>query len=610
MAVRLRKNIISKLRMMVAVVICVTGSVAAASTDKTSHDDRFNAFLEEVFQRAIDNSPEFKAQLGIKDDDYSRFGDYSDAEQDRQYQLTLGDLKRLKDDFDYSMLSRQSQISHDILNYQWEQEIRDYRWRYHEYAVSQMDSVASFLPVVLQNLHQIESEADARAYVGRLIDAERVMSQIVDNIDTRNKKKIIPPKFVFPHVIRDTENIISGAPIDDSQSENPIFRDFKGKVEALDIPQERKVALLNDASSALRGPFAKGYRKFLGKVRETADLATSNGGVGLLPEGEAFYENRIENHTTLRGMTANEIHDFGLADVARIQGEIRKIQKKVGIDGSLQGFFEYARTSPDNFLPDTPEGRAEYLARASRYIDGVYEKANAFFNVLPKAPLEVRAVESWREATASGAFYSQAAPDGSRPGIYYVNLSDMSAQQLHTLESLSYHEGAPGHHFQIAIAQELDGLPTLRRFAFFGAYVEGWALYAEALGKEMGFFTDPMSDFGRLQYELLRAVRLVVDTGAHAKGWDREKIITYMNENTPMSMPDIVVEAERYLVSPGQALSYKIGMRHIQDLRSRAQNALGDDFDIRDFHDVVLRNGATPLPVLELLVNDYIAERS
>ena len=332
-------------------------------------------------------------------------------------------------------------------------------------------------------------------------------------------------------------------------------------------------------------------------------------GVWKLPDGDAYYKTQIKFWTTEPDLTAEQIHQIGLDEVARIKGEMQAIMKQVGFQGDLPAFFKHLRTDPKNFFPNTPEGKQAYLDQSKAYIDSIYSDVKQYFNVLPKAPLEVRAVEEWREATAPIAFYNQPTPDGSRPGIYYVNLHDMSTRQKHEMETVAYHEGAPGHHFQIAIQQELEGVPTFQKFAFFGAYVEGWGLYAERLAKEEGRFTDPMQDFGRLQNEMLRACRLVVDTGAHSKQWTREQMIEYMTSNNPMTVEDATKETERYIDNPGQALSYKIGMIKILELRERAKKELGPKFDIRDFHDVVLKNGAVPLPVLDGLVNDYIAAK-
>ncbi len=298
-------------------------------------------------------------------------------------------------------------------------------------------------------------------------------------------------------------------------------------------------------------------------------------------------------------------------EVARIRGEMQQIMEEVDFKGELAEFFEYVRNNPDNYFPNTDEGRQAYLSEATALIDGVYDIADAYFNVLPKAPLEVRRVEPWREAGSSTAFYNGPAPDGSRPGIYYVNLMNMNAVQKHIMNSLAYHEGAPGHHFQIAVQQELEGIPEFRKFGGYSAYSEGWALYAERLAYEAGLYDGlPMRNFGRLSEEMKRAVRLVVDTGMHAKQWPLEKSIKYMTDNTPMAPADIERQIKRYYVMPGQALSYKVGMLTILELRQRAKDQLGDKFDIRAFHDVVLKNGAVPMEILEQIVDDYIEEKS
>jgi uncharacterized protein (DUF885 family) len=290
---------------------------------------------------------------------------------------------------------------------------------------------------------------------------------------------------------------------------------------------------------------------------------------------------------------------------------MEQIKQEVGFAGDLAEFFEYVRTNPENYYPNTEAGREEYLQEATRLIEGIYVIAPNYFNVLPKAPLEVRRVEPWREQGSSTAFYNRPAPDGSRPGIFYVNLADMNAVQKHIMNSLAYHEGAPGHHFQLAIQQELEGVPEFRKYEGYSAYWEGWALYTERLAFEAGLYDGlPMRNFGRLSEEMKRAVRLVVDTGMHAKRWTREQSIDYMTANTPMAPADIERQIERYFVYPGQALSYKVGMQAILELRESARAAQGEDFDIREFHDTVLKNGAMPMEILAQVIEASIAVES
>jgi uncharacterized protein (DUF885 family) len=410
-------------------------------------------------------------------------------------------------------------------------------------------------------------------------------------------------------VLIDGRNVLKGAPFDGSTEDSAILADFRGKVGKLEIPDAEKQRLIDAAMVALKGPVSTGVNAMLARIESLRSKSPGADGVWKLPGGDDFYKIQIDFWTSEPKLGADEIHNIGLAEVARIRREMKKIMHRVGFKRDLPAFFRFLRTDPGNFFPNTDEGRQAYLDQSKAYIDGVYADVGRYFNILPKAKLEVRRVEGWREETAPTAFYNQPAQDGSRPGYYYVNLRDMTTRQKHEMQTVAYHEGAPGHHFQLAIQQELTGVPMFQKFAFFGAYVEGWGLYAERLGKEQGRFTDPLQDFGRLQNEMLRAVRLVVDTGAHAKHWSRDRMIDYMLANIPMTRDEATKEAERYIDTPGQALSYKIGMLKILELREHARAELGSRFDIRDFHDVVLKNGAVPLSILEELVDDYIARK-
>jgi uncharacterized protein (DUF885 family) len=325
-----------------------------------------------------------------------------------------------------------------------------------------------------------------------------------------------------------------------------------------------------------------------------------------LPDGEAWYAFFVAEHTTT-SMTPGEIHQLGLNEVARILGEMDKVRQKVGFEGDLHAFFTYLRTDPKFYYtrgPDLVDGYMEVKKR----IDAALPK---LFSVFPKADYEVREVEAFRARSAAGAYYQQASADGSRPGIFYVNTYDLKSQPRFGMETLSLHEASPGHHFQQTIQQELTGLPRFRRFGGdYTAYVEGWALYAEFLGPELGLFTDPYRWFGRLNDEQLRAMRLVVDTGLHAKGWTREQAIEYMLTNSTLAPSDVESEVERYIAWPGQALGYKVGDLRIQALRRKAEAALGPRFDVRDFHREVLSDGAVPMEILERKIDRWIDARS
>ena len=340
---------------------------------------------------------------------------------------------------------------------------------------------------------------------------------------------------------------------------------------------------------------------------EQAATVTDDDGAWKLPDGDKYYSLQLEAMTTT-DMTPGEIHDLGLAEVARIHGEMNKIKDSVGFDGTLQDFFVYMRTDPDGKFtyPTTDEGREQYLTEATNIINTMKGRLDELFLRKPKAELIVKRVEPFREQAAGKAFYQRPAPDGSRPGIYYANLYNMADMPIYQMEALAYHEGIPGHHMQLAISQELEGIPSFRKYGGFTAYTEGWGLYSEYIPKEMGFYEDPYSDFGRLAMELWRAARLVVDTGLHDKKWTRQEAIDYLLTNTPNPEGDAIKAIERYIVMPGQATAYKIGMLKILELRSKAEAALGDTFDVREFHDVVLKHGPVPLAILQENVDQWI----
>jgi len=592
-----------------APVMAQDAAEAAVEAAEQTEDQRLSAFFEELFQRNLANSPLFQAQLGMKTERYGEWDDFSDAESIRQHEETKGDLARLHAEFDTDELSEQSRISYRIFEFLQKRSIADHKYRFHGYAFSTMNNPVTFPVTFMQNIHRVDNVSDAEAYISRLNGLEKIGEQLIEGVDMAVERGIVPTSYSFDPVIEDANNLLKGAPFDDSSEDSAILGDFRGKVDALDIEDAKKARLMGEAAAALEGSFRTTINNFITKVESLRDQSHGPNGVWKLPDGKKYYENRVAFWTTESDLTAKQIHKTGLAEVKRIRGEMEAIMREVDFDGTLPEFFTFLRTDPSNFYPDTEEGQQAYLDQSKAYIDSIYADVDQYFNILPKAPLEVRKVEAWREETAPIAFYNRPTPDGSRPGIYYVNLKDMTTKQKHEMETIAYHEGAPGHHFQIAIQQELEGVPTFQKFAFFGAYTEGWGLYSERLAKEQGRFTDPMQDFGRLQNEMLRAARLVVDTGAHSKKWSREKMIKYMLDNNPMTEEDATKEVERYIDIPGQALSYKIGMIKILKLRDKAKTELGDAFDIRDFHDVVLKNGAVALPILEELVDGYIAAR-
>ncbi len=577
-----------------------------APSGALAEDQRLLAFLDRAFDERAARSPETLTGLGIKQD-YGKLDDYTERDAAEELALAERQLAEMKRQFDSNRLSPAGQLSYRLAEQAVETQRRQHQWRTHRFLFSTNGSPTGQIPAFLINQHRVDTVADAEAYVSRLREVERVMGEIGAQIRTRANQGIVPPTFVFAPVRADARKVITGAPFGQGP-DSTLLTDFKKKVNALEAPADVKSRLIADASAALAGPFRRGYETFFSALDAVEPKAVSNAGAWRLPRGDEYYANQLRFSTTT-DLTADQIHDIGLAEVKRIQSEMEVIKNRVGFTGTLQQFFQHIKNSPQFKYPNTEAGREQYLADARAFVAQVMAKAPQHFHQLPKAPLEVRAVEKWRENTASVAFYNQPTPDGSRPGIYYVNLADMNQVLKPQIESISYHEGAPGHHFQIARAIELQGVPKFRRFGFYGAYIEGWGLYAERLGREMGFFQDPYSEFGHLSLELWRAVRLVTDTGLHAKRWTREQAIAYFQENSLLSERDIVKEVERYINNPGQATSYKIGQLKIVELRRRAEQALGNRFDLRDFHEVVLGSGALPLDVLDAQVNAYIAAK-
>ena len=570
-----------------------------------TEDQRLAAFFDQAFKEQLALSPEGLTQLGSKER-YGELGDYTLAGEQKQLALSQDQLARMKRDFDYARLSDSSKLSYRLFEHQVGVQQTLSKWRWQNYAVSSSGGAFDGLPVMLINAHRVDSVADAEAYVSRLKAMERVGGEVADDLDERTRRGFVSPGFVYPAVIGDTRAQVTGAPFTAGE-DTAVWADFKKKVEALKAEPAVKARLLADGEAALKGPYKRGFDRVLSALETAGKQATSTDGVWRLPDGDAYYADTVAFFTTT-DLTPAQIHQIGLDEVKRIHGEMEGIKAKVGFKGTLAEFFTYVKTDPTFHYPNTPEGKQQYLADAKALIANYMAVADKQFSRLPKNPLEVKAVEPWREATASVAFYNQGTPDGSRPGIYYVNLADMTQVLKPQIEAISYHEGAPGHHFQLARSLEQTDLPMFRRFAYQGAYIEGWGLYAEKLGKEAGFYQDPYSDFGRLSLELWRAGRLVVDTGIHSKRWSRDQAIQYFRDNTLMSERDIAKEIDRYITNPGQATSYKIGQLKILELREKAKAALGPKFDLRAFHEVVLANGALPLDVLEEQVDAYIAK--
>ncbi len=562
-----------------------------------------NELFDTIFMEGVNRNPVMQTYLGIKTD-YDKWQDLSEENSTKELTFAKEALQRIKV-IDVNKVDKQTKLSYKLLSQKLEQQIDDYQWRHHNYPVNQMFGVHSRIPALLINQHSITDVKQAHDYIARVKNSEVLLEQLIEQLSIRAEKGIIAPKFVFGHVIRDSKNLIVGAPFDDG-ADSTLYADFNKKIATLEISDAEKQALTAELTSALTTEFKAGYQALVSYLTQLEKKADNTDGAWKFPQGNKFYNNAL-SRTTTTDLTADEIHQIGLDEVKRIHDEMRVIMNKVGFKGNLNEFFEFMRHDPQFYYAGDDAGRQRYLTEATDLINTMKGELDQLFITKPKADLKVKQVEAFREKSAGKAFYQQPAPDGSRPGIYYANLYDMAAMPTYQMEALAYHEGIPGHHMQIALKQELEGIPKFRKFGGYTAYSEGWGLYSEMIPKEIGFYQDPYSDFGRLAMELWRACRLVVDTGIHNKKWDLAQGIEYYVSNTPNAESDAVKMVERHVVMPSQATAYKIGMLKIVQLRAKAKQQLGDKFDIRQFHDVVLTNGAVPLNVLEDMVNDYIA---
>ncbi|MEM8634734.1 MAG: DUF885 domain-containing protein [Pseudomonadota bacterium] len=575
-----------------------------------SETERLNEWFEVKFEEELAFSPIALTRLGRKEQ-YDQIDDFSDAGADEKLAWMLETTVDLKNNFEYDQLTDNGKISYDLWLYRVDRERRNASHRRQVYALHQHNGLQSFFPTFLINTHRVDSAEDFEAYITRISGVARALDQLLVRAQLNAESGVRPPRFSYEGVIQQSTNIISGAPFDDGEP-SALYKDMLSKIDGLTqsgaIDDARTEELASMAATALTDNLAPAYRRIIDWFEE--DLPNSDEsaqGASALPSGESFYDHRLWVNTTT-DLTADEIHQIGLDEVARLRAEMEAIKNEVGFEGSLQDFFAFIREDDQFYFSNDDAGAQDYIDAATAHIEALKPLLPEYFGILPKADLEVRRVEPFRERPGAAQHYRAGTPDGSRPGIYYAHLSDMRAMSIPSLEVIAYHEGLPGHHMQISIAQELEGIPTFRTQARFTAYSEGWGLYSEYLAKEMGAYEDPYSEFGRLTSEIWRAIRLVVDTGLHVQGWSEEEARQYFFDNSPIPEGAVISEVRRYLVNPGQATAYKIGMIKILELRAKAKAELGEAFDIRGFHDTVLGGGAVPMSILETQVDNWIAE--
>lgn len=583
--------------------VLVTTLVSVIGGCVTSSQENINDFFERKYSERIELYPESMSYLGLHKD-YDKLDDISEKSQTRDYQLALNDLQEIKA-FNPAQLSHQERISLELYEEQLKSEIDSYKYRFQNYPVNQMFGYQSSFPSLMINIHLIENKEDALAYIARLKAVSKKFDQVIDQLTLREKKGVIAPKFALEKAINASKNIIKGFPFDQSKKGSTLYTDFTKKLKKTKISSNDKKHLEEECKKALLNSVQPAYKKLIAKLDTLKVKSADHAGAWMLPDGHAYYQYMLQKNTSTQ-LTAKQIHEIGLSEVDRIHKEMHGIIKKLNFKGSLKQFFQKVQSDPKFQIPQTQKGREKFLRITRNYIKDIKEKLPELFEGNFNTPMIVKAVEAYREAAMPPAFYNSPSPDGKRPGIYYINLFDMSRIPLYKLESLSYHEGIPGHHMERSFSQQLTELPKFRRYAGYNAFIEGWGLYSEQIPKEIGFYKDPYSDFGRLTWELWRATRLVVDTGIHWKKWSRQKAIDYLMENTPSGKAEVVVAVERYIVMPGQATSYKIGLLKILELRAKAEKKLGDKFDLRKFHTQILKNGPLPLTVLESEFNRWL----
>ncbi|MFT7294533.1 MAG: hypothetical protein ACI87Q_002391 [Pseudohongiellaceae bacterium] len=592
---------------------------SSGPTMKEANDDRageiatatqnFNEWLDSEYATELDFRPLTKTIQGIKSD-YGNLDDVSEQALDRQLAWKGDSVARMQSEFDRSELDAQGQLSWDLWEYQLEIAELNLPFRRHSYIFGR-NGPQSRLPNRLINSHRVDSVSDMEAYISRLQQSQRYMAQYLERAKLSAADGIRAPFFDYEQAISEINRITTGVPFSEAGS-SALWTDVSEKISALQsvgvIDEVEAARLKSQATDALLHYFKPAFDEVLAWLEadkiNTTELAQ---GVSSLPNGDEYYKVRLQTMTTLP-MGAEAIHELGISEVARIHQEMEGIKRVVGFEGSLQDFFGFLREDDRFYFETNEQGRADYLEMAEVHLAEMYTKLPDYFGILPKAGLEVKRVEAFRETAGGAAHYRRGTKDGSRPGTFYVHLADMRAVAVNRLENLSYHEGVPGHHMQRSIQTELENIPDFRTNGGYTAYTEGWGLYAELLGKEMGGYKDPFSDMGRLSGELWRAVRLVVDTGIHAKNWTQADAVDYALANSPRPDSSVRSEVRRYFNNPGQATAYKIGMLKIIEYRKKAEAQLGEKFDIKGFHDTVLGSGPVPMRALEALVDRWIAE--
>lgn len=590
-------------RQFIAAGALVAAAPAWAASGTES--ERLHAFFERVFQRDLARNPAAQSAMGGRGANRG-WPDVSQRHADENVALVRSDLAELRR-FDRAALPPDAQLSYDLFAYDAEEAIERHRWRGNHYPVCQMRGPQRDIPQTLINNHAIKNIADAEAYIARLHAVHPYLAAVVAGLEKQAAAGVVPPEFSRRLVIGNCEKLIAGAPFQPGALDSPILADFRGKLAGLALDETTAARLVKAAQSGLVEGFGPGFRHLIAHLQAARCSDGCNDGVWRLPDGDAYYAAQLRWNTTL-GVSPEEVHRIGLAETARLQDEMRAVAKRAGFGGTLAELFDHARTADRFYYPNDAAGKAAYLDAMRGKIAAVTARLGELTSHIPSADVVVKPVEPWLEASAGTAGYFAPSADGTRPGILYVNTRDMRNLPIYELSALSYHEGVPGHHLERAVTRALTDLPKFRAFGGYTAFSEGWALYAEQLPVEMGLYDDPWQEFGRLSMEMMRAGRLVTDTGVHALRWSRERAVAWLDANTPANHADNIIAIQRYIVTPGQACAYEMGKLKLVELRDRARAALGPKFALSRFNDRVLGNGPLPLPMLEASIDAWIAK--
>jgi len=572
-------------------LVSVTG-YGQAETSLAARSKALNAIFKDIWEDRLKHSPEFASSIG--DRRYNdQLSDYSVEEVNASLGRGRIFLERLSQ-IDAKGLSEQDQVSDDLMIRELIDEQEGAKFKEWEMPVNQFSGPHTELPQLVGRI-SFETVKDYEDYTVRLTKIPRLLSQVTTNMQLGMDEGRMPPKYLLEKVLQQTQALAGGKPAD-----SPFAAPLKSFPKSIGTADQKR---LSDAMlMAIENDVQRAYQRFAKFLSgQYVAKGRTEPGAWSLPDGDAYYVFRVQQSTTLN-KTPAEIHQIGLEEVKRDEAEMLAIVKKMGFT-DIKSFSSALKTNPK----EHPTSREALLAIYKANIDAMRPRLPELFGRLPKAPLEVVAVPAYMEKDQAAAYYDNGTPDGSRPGKVYVNTYNFAERSLAPVEAVSYHEGLPGHHLQISIAQELTGIPEFRKYSYYTAYTEGWGLYSERLGKEIGFYKDPYSDYGRLEADIWRAIRLVVDTGVHSKHWTRQQMVDFFHEHSAIDETNIQAETDRYIAWPGQALGYKMGQLKLLEERDRAKKALGDKFSLKAFHDEVLDSGALPLDVLDQRVDAWIA---